>query len=75
MSAENMGTARGSVERRALNMIWTAAGDYTLVPGFVAYLKDGSPDLYFNTIMGFAYGHYGAQELDGYLMYLSLIHI
>ena len=71
MSAENMGTARGSVERRALNMIWTAAGDYTLVPGFVAYLKDGSPDLYFNTIMGFAYGHYGAQELDGYLMYLG----
>ena len=71
MSAENMGTARGSVERRALNMIWTAAGDYTLVPGFVAYLKDGSPDLYLNTIMGFAYGHYGAQELDDYLMYLG----
>lgn len=71
MPAENMGTARGSVERRALNMIWTAAGDYTLTPGFVAYLKDGSPDLYFNTIMGFAYGHYGAQELDDYLMYLG----
>ena len=71
MPAENMGTARGSVERRALNMIWTAAGDYTLAPGFVSYLKDGSPDIYFNTIMGLAYRHYGAQELDDYLMYLG----
>ena len=71
MPAENMGTARGSAERRALNMIWTAAGDYSLAPGFVSYLKDGSPDIYFNTIMGLAYRHYGAQELDAYLMYLG----
>lgn len=71
MPAENMGTARGSVERRALNMIWAAAGDYSLAPGFVSYLKDGSPDIYFNTIMGLAYRHYGAQELDEYLMYLG----
>ena len=71
MPAENMGTARGSAERRALNMIWTAAGDYSLAPGFVSYLKDGSPDIYFNTIMGLAYRHYGAQELDEYLMYLG----
>ena len=71
MPAENMGTARGSAERRALNMIWTAAGNYTLAPGFVSYLKDGTPDLYFNTIMGFAYGHYGAKELDEYLLHLS----
>lgn len=71
MPAENMGTARGSAERRALNMIWTAAGDYSLAPGFVSYLKDGSPDIYFNTIMGLAYRHYGAQELDDYLMYLG----
>lgn len=71
MPAENMGTARGSAERRALNMIWTAAGDYSLAPGFVSYLKDGSPDIYFNTIMGLAYRHYGAQELDEYLVYLG----
>ena len=71
MPAENMGTARGSAERRALNMIWTAAGDYSLAPGFVSYLKDGTPDLYFNTIMGLAYRHYGADELDEYLVYLG----
>lgn len=71
MPAENMGTARGSAERRALNMIWTAAGDYSLAPGFVSYLKDGTPDLYFNTIMGLAYRHYGAEELDEYLVYLG----
>ncbi len=71
MAAEDMGTGRGSRQRRAMNMIWTAAGDYGLTPGFVAYLKDGRPDLYFNTIMGLAYKRYGNQGLDEYLLELG----
>ncbi len=71
MAAEDMGAGRGSRQRRALNMIWTAAGDYSLSPGFVAYLKDGRPDLYFNTIMGLAYRRYGSQGLDEYLLELG----
>ena len=71
MAAEDMGSGRGSRQRRAMNMIWTAAGDYSLAPGFVAYLKDGRPDLYFNTIMGLAYRRYASQGLDDYLLELG----
>ena len=71
MAAEDMGSGRGSRQRRAMNMVWAAAGDYSLAPGFVAYLKDGRPDLYFNTIIGLAYRRYGSRELDEYILELG----
>lgn len=39
-------------ERRARNLIWNAAGDYSFTPDFVSYDRDGEPDLYFNCIIG-----------------------
>lgn len=71
MAATAMGIGRQSRERRALNMIWTAAGNYQLAPAFVAYLKNGEPDIYFNSIIGLAYREYGYDELETYLMQLS----
>lgn len=44
--------------RRALNMIWTAAGDYGFEPEFMAFLQDGSPDFYLNSIIGYVHKWY-----------------
>lgn len=71
MAVDALGAGRSSRERRALNMIWTAAGDYHVQPLFAAYSKQGEPDLYFNTIIGSAYRLYGAQALDKYLLGLG----
>ena len=40
-------------QRRALNMIWTAAGDYSFEPEYMAFLQNGTPDLYMNSIIGY----------------------
>ena len=39
-------------QRRALNQIWNAAGEYGFDPLFLALKQDGSPDLYMNCIVG-----------------------
>ncbi|MBQ9421370.1 MAG: hypothetical protein IJU30_06405 [Lachnospiraceae bacterium] len=40
--------------RRALNIIWNAAGRYDLDPPFMAFHANGQADDYFNTIIGLA---------------------
>lgn len=47
-----------SPERRALNIIWTAAGDYSFIPAFTAFWQDGEPDLYMNSIIGYVHKWY-----------------
>ncbi|HJA19449.1 MAG TPA: hypothetical protein H9959_06080, partial [Candidatus Mediterraneibacter ornithocaccae] len=42
-----------SARRRALNIIWTAAGEYGFEPAFMAFSQDGKPDLYMNSIIGY----------------------
>ena len=42
-----------SARRRALNIIWTAAGEYGFEPAFMAFSQDGNPDLYMNSIIGY----------------------
>ena len=42
-------------ERRARNYIWNAAGRYDFEPSFLAFAPDGSPDMYYNLIIGLAY--------------------
>ena len=42
-------------ERRARNTIWNAAGRYDFEPSFLAFAPDGSPDMYYNLIIGLAY--------------------
>ena len=41
-------------EKRALNIVWGAAGEYGFQPEFLAYGRDGQPDIYLNTIVGIA---------------------
>ncbi len=41
-------------ERRALNIIWNAAGDYGLESPFLAFYPNGRPDNYFNMVIGLA---------------------
>lgn len=48
-------------QRRALNQIWNAAGEYGFDPLFLALRSDGAPDLYMNTIVGCVRRWYGAE--------------
>ncbi len=58
--------ARAARERRALNIIWTAAGRYDFQPDFLAFHEDGSPDLYLNAIVGLAYRCHDAAALAAF---------
>ena len=42
-------------ERRALNMIWTAAEDHSFHPEFMAFDRYGRADLYLNSIIGYVH--------------------
>ena len=46
-------------QRRALNQVWNAAGEYGFDPLFLAMNKDGGPDLYMNCIIGCVRKWYG----------------
>ena len=46
-------------QRRALNQIWTAAGQYGFDPLFMALHSDGTPDIYMNCIVGCVRKWYG----------------
>ena len=35
-----------SRQRRAMNIIWTASGEYDFQPDFMAFQLDGEPDFY-----------------------------
>ena len=48
-------------QRRALNQIWNAAGEYGFDPLFLAQTAGGAPDLYMNTIVGCVRRWYGAE--------------
>ena len=39
-------------QRRAINLVWTACGDYTFEPQFLALKADGKPDFYMNCVIG-----------------------
>lgn len=54
---ENIRTYAGT-QKRAFNLIWTAAEDYTFHPPFVALLQDGQPDVYLNSIIGYIHKWY-----------------
>lgn len=57
-------TSRDARERRALNIIWTAAGDYGFRPEFMAFQQDGAPDLYLNSIVGLVHRCYDCEKLS-----------
>lgn len=53
-------------KRRADNLIWSAAGDYSLEPGFRVYTADGRADLYWNSIVGAVYRHFDRAKLTDF---------
>ena len=53
-------------QKRALNMVWSAAGSYGFRPEFLAFHHSGEPDLYLNSIVGFVHRHYQAEVLSAY---------
>ena len=51
-------------ERRALNMIWTAAEDHSFHPEFMAFDRYGKADLYLNSIIGYVHRWYDGGKLS-----------
>ncbi len=53
-------------------MVWNAAGRYDLDPPFFALGKDGTPDLYLNTVIGLSLKWLDSEEMNRfYLSYQS----
>ena len=50
-------------KRRAANLIWNAAGNYGISPGFRMYDAKGRADLYWNSIIGAAHRYYDWDRL------------
>ena len=50
-------------KRRADNIIWNCADDYSFAPDFKAYDRSGDADLYWNVIYGCARRHYEYDRL------------
>lgn len=52
-------SAYSTRQRRAINQIWTACGDYRFEPQFLAMRSDGQPDLYMNCVIGLVHKWFG----------------
>ena len=50
-------------KKRAYNLIWNAAADYSFAPDFKFYTEDGTADIYWNSILGLARKHYDYEQL------------
>ncbi len=50
--------------RRAVNLIWNAARNYSFVPDFKAYDAQGNADVYWNSIIGAVHRHYDYAKLS-----------
>ena len=51
--------------RRADNLIWTCAEDYSFTPDFKAYDPSGQAEIYWNILFGAARRHYAYEKLEG----------
>ena len=51
-------------QRRAENIIWTAAGKHDFSPDFKAYDLEGRAELYFNCIIGAVRRHYEYEKIE-----------
>ena len=51
-------------KKRAENIIWSCAGNYSFNPDFKAYDRDGIADLYWNCIIGAVRKHYDYPVLE-----------
>ena len=60
-----------SPDKRAKNLVWTAAQDYDFEPEFLAFRQDGTPDFYMNSIIGYAQKWYHSVAFDEFLRSLK----
>ncbi len=51
-------------KKRAANLIWNGAQDYTIRPGFRVYDREGKADVYWNSIVGAIHKHYDWAKLQ-----------
>lgn len=51
-------------KKRAANLIWNGAQDYSAEPGFRVYDEEGRADVYWNSIVGAAHRHYDWEKLE-----------
>ena len=58
-------------KKRAANLIWNGAHDYTIETGFRVYDADGKADVYWNSIIGAIHLHYDWKKL---LMFYNTFH-
>ncbi len=52
-------SAYSANQRRAINLVWTASGDYRFEPQFLALKPNGEPDFYMNCIIGLVHKWFG----------------
>ena len=52
--------------RRASNLIWNAARDYTFEPQLRVFDREGRAELYWNSVVGAAWSHFDREKLDGF---------
>lgn len=53
-------------ERRAVNLVWNAAGDYSFEPDFKVFDPEGRAELYWNTVVGAARREYDWPRLAAF---------
>lgn len=53
-------------KKRAANLIWNGAEDYTIEPGFRVYDENGRADVYWNSIVGSIHLHYDWNKLSDF---------
>lgn len=58
-------------KKRAANLIWNSAHDYTIETGFRVYDEEGRADVYWNSIVGAIHLHYDWKKL---LMFYNTFH-
>ena len=58
-------------KRRADNIIWNCASDYSFAPDFKAYDSNGEVDIYWNILYGSARRHYEYEKLEKFFAMLD----
>ncbi len=53
--------------KRAMNMVWTASGEYDLEPIYLFYDRNNEPDIYRNTLLGLGYRMFDRDVLIPFL--------
>src|SRR5690606_22819638 len=61
----------GREKKRAANIIWSAAGDYSFRSPFQAYDDEGKAERYWNMIIGLVHHYYDYQQLEEFFALLD----